>query len=146
MKFRKLRIAWLVFWGLACVLVIMLWVRSHARHDVVFGQLTSGLCFYLESSPSQLEVFVGHSTFRWAVQSQRYYGTSTETKYPIWTGFTFRHRPLRYTFVDIPYWSLAGFMAVLALAAAPRRFSLRTLLIAMTLFALLFGLVVYAIR
>src|SRR6478735_11109675 len=29
MRFRKLRIAWSVFWGLACLLLIVLWVRSY---------------------------------------------------------------------------------------------------------------------
>src|SRR3954447_22406762 len=28
-KFRKLRIAWSVSWGLSCVLLVVLWVRSH---------------------------------------------------------------------------------------------------------------------
>ena len=34
MRFRKLRIAWSVFWGLAAVLLIVLWVRSYStmRH------------------------------------------------------------------------------------------------------------------
>src|SRR3954470_19207851 len=35
MRFRKLRIAWSVFWGLACVLLIVLWGRSYWRWDVV---------------------------------------------------------------------------------------------------------------
>src|SRR4051812_22362745 len=29
MRFRKLRVAWSVFWGVACVLLIVLWVRSY---------------------------------------------------------------------------------------------------------------------
>src|SRR4051812_41646326 len=29
MRFRTLRIAWSVFWGLACVLLVVLWVRSY---------------------------------------------------------------------------------------------------------------------
>ena len=29
MRFRKLRIAWSVVWGIACVLLIVLWVRSY---------------------------------------------------------------------------------------------------------------------
>ena len=33
MRFRKLRIAWSVFWGLACVLLIVLWVRSYWFFD-----------------------------------------------------------------------------------------------------------------
>src|SRR3954447_2071315 len=28
MRFRKLRVAWSIFWGLACVLLIMLWLLS----------------------------------------------------------------------------------------------------------------------
>src|SRR3954453_22001270 len=35
MRFRKLRIACSVFWGLACVLVICLWVQSHFVVDAI---------------------------------------------------------------------------------------------------------------
>src|SRR3954470_16105716 len=35
LRFRKLRIAWSVFWGLACVLLVVLWVRSYWRFDTV---------------------------------------------------------------------------------------------------------------
>ena len=48
MRFRKLRIAWSVGWGVACLLLIALWVRSYwwvegvsvtngPRHSVVIG-------------------------------------------------------------------------------------------------------------
>ena len=33
MKHRKLRIAWSVVWSLACVLLIVLWVRSYHIWD-----------------------------------------------------------------------------------------------------------------
>src|SRR5262245_16243948 len=33
MRFRKLRIAWSVVWGIAAVLLIVLWVRSFNRFD-----------------------------------------------------------------------------------------------------------------
>src|SRR5689334_14707894 len=33
MRFRKLRIAWSVFWGLACVLLTVLWLRSYWCFD-----------------------------------------------------------------------------------------------------------------
>src|SRR4051794_1070164 len=35
MKFRKLRIAWSMAWGLACVLLIVLWVRSYKYVDTL---------------------------------------------------------------------------------------------------------------
>jgi len=37
MRFRKLRIAWSVFWGLACVLLLALWVRSYWDSDSLSG-------------------------------------------------------------------------------------------------------------
>src|SRR3954469_10763909 len=33
MRFRKPRIAWSVFWGVACVLLVVLWVRSYQQLD-----------------------------------------------------------------------------------------------------------------
>ena len=39
MRFRKLRIAWSVVWGLAAVLPIVLWVRSYSRIDALRGLL-----------------------------------------------------------------------------------------------------------
>src|SRR5689334_18375262 len=35
MRFRKLRIVWSVFWGIACVLLIALWVRSYWFSDTI---------------------------------------------------------------------------------------------------------------
>src|SRR3954447_9768164 len=35
LKYRKLRIAWSVFWGLTCVLLVVLWVRSYWCEDVL---------------------------------------------------------------------------------------------------------------
>jgi hypothetical protein len=34
LRYRKLRIVWSVGWGIACVLLIALWVRSYWRMDV----------------------------------------------------------------------------------------------------------------
>jgi hypothetical protein len=39
MKFRKLRITWTVFCGIACVLLFALWVRSYRRVDELRGRL-----------------------------------------------------------------------------------------------------------
>src|SRR4051794_27557103 len=33
LRFRKLRITWSMFWGLACVLLVVLWTRSHFQRD-----------------------------------------------------------------------------------------------------------------
>src|SRR3954465_12938116 len=42
MRFRKLRIAWSVFWGVVCVLLIVLWVRSYSTRDEVIENLLEG--------------------------------------------------------------------------------------------------------
>jgi hypothetical protein len=59
-------------------------------------------------------------------------------------GFAYHATPW-YRMYRVPYWFLAGFAAMLA--AAPwfrwsKRFSLRTMLIAMTLIAVLLGMIV----
>ncbi len=36
MRFRKLRIAWSVVCGIACVLLVVFWVRSYFKVDYVF--------------------------------------------------------------------------------------------------------------
>jgi hypothetical protein len=38
MRFRKLRIAWSVFWGLACVLPVVLWVKDYRTTRLVASQ------------------------------------------------------------------------------------------------------------
>src|SRR5690349_13714393 len=35
LRFRNLRIGWSIIWGLACVLLIVLWVRSYWRFDQI---------------------------------------------------------------------------------------------------------------
>src|SRR6476660_6623621 len=42
MKFRKLRIAWSAVWGIACVLLIALWVRSY-QCVIMFGLNSTSL-------------------------------------------------------------------------------------------------------
>jgi hypothetical protein len=44
MRFRKLRIAWSVAWGLLAVLLVVLWVRSYWHQDELVGSIgTTGL-------------------------------------------------------------------------------------------------------
>src|SRR6476659_5097631 len=35
MRFRKLRIAWSAWWGLACLLLIVLWVRNYEGEGII---------------------------------------------------------------------------------------------------------------
>src|SRR4051812_22810683 len=58
MKLRNLRIAWSVFWGLACVLLVVLWVRSYSWVDLSELQLPKGRISSITSTP-------GHLTLIW---------------------------------------------------------------------------------
>src|SRR3954466_661269 len=44
-RFRKLRIAWSAFWGIACLLFIVLWVRSYSHNDVIVKNVSSRFLF-----------------------------------------------------------------------------------------------------
>jgi hypothetical protein len=148
MRFRKLRIAWTVFWGLACILLIVLWVRSHAIRDSAFWPKNK---FGMEINSMK-----GHAVL--FVVFQPFPNEQTKVLHEKITpndelrvkrgilGFLYDPEVDRFS-VHVPFWFLA--LTLAAVAAAPwirwsRRFTLRTLLIATTLVALVLGLAVYA--
>jgi hypothetical protein len=162
MKFRKLRIAWSVFWGVACMLLIVLWLRSYFWHDRATIPILNATVFEVASWDGELRM----SAYTWnpprapdlvSTEIQRWWnrgedGNVIRSSDELPNGrssFAFRQ-----THLGCSAFAPHLFAAVLpfVFAAVPwcpwwsSRFSLRTLLIAMTLSALLFGLVVYASR
>jgi hypothetical protein len=143
LRFRKLRIAWSVGCGIACLLLIALWVRSYQYCDRssivsrVFGFSTEGVLIFEWTGNLPLQQFFNSlmkDPSRSFVPQKGFLGFSTE-----W------HPDIRY--VQAPHWfpvSLATTLA--ALPWIHWRFSLRTLLIATTLMAVILGLIVYAVK
>jgi hypothetical protein len=148
--FRYLRIAWSVVCGIFCVLLIVLWVRSYWYVDIGFFKVTNGVFLYGGSMPG---------TFGFHIYPEEYVPTGMRhLPAEEWR----RARPKREglgllgTFriddqeVLVPYWFWLLIPA--AVAVAPwlpwwsKRFSLRTLLIAMTLVAVVLGLIVWLVR
>jgi hypothetical protein len=131
MRFRKLRIAWSVFWGLVAVLLIVLWVRSYSliSHNASPILIDWDLDGDHELSASNLNgrVYLSH----------RHINPYPEGK------FLVLENPI--TFLTLPYWFLVFTSA--AFGTLPwliqRRLSCRTLLIAMTLVATALGLIVW---
>jgi hypothetical protein len=117
MRFRKLCIAWSVLWGIDCVLLIVLWVRSYSQDDVL----------------------VHHANHRWIPVLESEDGR-----------LTYYLSVIPDSTLEIPYWVPVVFITALAIVPWIRqlrwRFSLRTLLIAMALIAVVLGLAVYAAR
>jgi hypothetical protein len=159
MKYRNLRIAWSVLWGVLAVLLVVLWVRSYQREDTLLtnvGRLTwivqinscdgrLNLLTHQEDAPSGIWL-------HWQCESpdltRRYEKALREVQIasnstPDPTFFVRLTRPFGMS-ARVPHWS--GVLLLFGLAAAPWlrwRFTLRTLLIATMLIAIVLGLIVW---
>jgi hypothetical protein len=147
-RFRKLRIAWSVAWGIACLLIVVLWVRSTAYVDVLTVRATSSRTLSIASIPGVLWITpngFNPTTNRWhrIVESADLWVRAGDNN-------VVTRRSLfgiMYRWLKIPYWFLASVTAAIsALPFLRWRFSLRTLLIAMTLVAVGLGVIVYSMR
>jgi hypothetical protein len=141
MKHRKLRIAWSVAWGIACVLLIALWVRSKSVCDQLWLR-------YRQSPDSVLHIVSesGRIVFEHHPVPDMYLGDPDDSgRRPSGLGF----QVLRWgsqTDVFIPDWFLILILGAIAAIPCLRlslRFSLRTLLIVTTLVAVGLGLIVW---
>jgi hypothetical protein len=154
MKYRKLRIAWSVVWGIAAALLIVLWVRGHFDADYVkFGRPKSGT-FDLISSEGEIWLYWNGDLADYTVEFRTIEpGVGVELPETSELGFAFDKDfsiSSPYWYVASPNWFLA--LACSALGVAPWirqlrwRFSLRTQLIAMTLIAVILGLAVWRLK
>jgi hypothetical protein len=149
MRYRKLRIAWSVGWGLACVLLIVLWVRSYWWVDNICGDV--GARYYLVCSfwgrteLNSLPENRGHGLKRNSYEV----GVTIEAPKKFEnSGFALSNGHGQLLVIAFPHWFLAtvfGCAAVLPWLpwGWSNRFSLRTLLIATTLVAVMLGAIVW---
>ena len=172
MSYRKLRIAWSVFWGLLAVLPLVAWARSYSRLDVI-GFPYTGMTYPANDWTWWTEVVSCRGQLAWEGSNLVKKGKSDWTwmtwpirggemdfeefsgkPLPSVLGFKYverspktAQRPSQYVFV-VPYYFPFFLTSSLSLAPwvryVPRRFSLRTLLITTTLVAVVLGIAVYA--
>ena len=142
MKYRKLRIAWSVVWCVVAVLLCVLWVRSHWWENWVayrtgtnvYGvSMRQGGIRATKIKTTARGWYVGRvpadDSWQWKPHSQ----------------FDVIER-LGVLYIYIPTWFVVAMSVVLASTPWLRfRFSLRTLLIATTLVAVVLG-IAYAMR
>jgi hypothetical protein len=146
MRFRKLRIAWSIFWGLAAVLLIVLWVRSYwilSSLDVSGGHrfTSSRGCVFIDEQfllagtrpKASQHKLLGHSVLHVLISGGAVKPNGVGTKLPLW--------PLVTIVAVLP---MAPW--ILIIPWLRWRFSLRALLIATTLVAIVLGLIVYLTR
>jgi hypothetical protein len=173
LKYRKLRIAWSVGWGVVCLLVVVLWVRSYTYWDRPHGAFGPWHGFYFNSIRGHVFLNImpeKNSTWAWmtipatSLTDTEATGEEFSATFPVSAGmpqtvyrFQFKWEfnilgigvvktpSVRY--VAMPYWFVAALIAVTAAVPwLPWRYSLRALLIAMTLAALVLGWAVYWLR
>jgi hypothetical protein len=156
MKFRKLRITWTVCCGIACMLLVVLWVRSYWRTDVVWKH--NGRNTYMISSRSSGIMLVTlpgkEGTFNWSYETRASNNTRSPVRTPTYSMWGFQYKDETDTLAKIlfvPSWFTFLLLAALTVVTSPWklvscRFSLRTLLIAITAIGVMLGLIVWAVR
>jgi hypothetical protein len=150
MKHRKLRIAWSVAWGVVAVLLIALWVRSYSSYDIMQGGNALGF-FRADSYRGIGKLLVATSQKRdipLTLHSSKTPGDSLPVDmqgfyFKIGNDFVSAGAPYLFHLLVI---SLLAIAPWLPLIRVPRRFSLRTMLIATTLAAIAMGLIVWATK
>jgi hypothetical protein len=147
MKFRKLRIAWSVGWGLFALLLCLLWVRSYWWLNQAQYKL---------SNTESLVVLSAGGTVSAAAMGSRAPIVSSFYSAPITDAEIESYQRIRWQFtfsrfnkeLRVPTWfAVLVCGSIVAIPWLPvKRFSLRTLLIVTTLVAVVLGLVVWARR
>jgi hypothetical protein len=152
MRFRKLRIAWSVLWGLACVLLVVLWVRSYWNREgfqlangnqFVSVELNAGVLRIRQIKPFGRNVPLHPYSWPRSIDDGIPRPFAHGTLGFGWSGFDNGME------VGVKCWWPVAIILALALTPWLRwsnRFSLRTLLIATTLVAVVLGLIVWATR
>ena len=135
---RRLRIAWSVFFGVLTVTLCLLWVSSYYSSATVWEWLPINRYVQVRSNYGGLEVIVTMEHH----PSQIHFDSVT-LDFRRWELVMYGGYPPRFS-VLTPHWLLVILSAVLtALPWLPFRFSLRTMLIATTLIAVVLGLSVW---
>ena len=145
MRYRKLRIAWSVGWGILAVLFCVLWVRSYWRADSLVISIAKTYQLELQSVPGRCIGFIAYAPSRPIEGFARHNSAPPEG-----AAHTFQTHgvlggdwPMQTAW--IAHWLAASSCASLGIAPWVRRarFSLRTLLIATTLVAVVLGMSVW---
>lgn len=143
-RYRKLRIAWSVFWGVVAALLVVLWVRSYWWYDFANGPIAN-TDFIIQQVSGIVHCAIGpsgvYTQFQFAIEP------ASIPPFVPYRQFDFGYNANQGWHVQLPHWFLL--LAVVILTALPSlpwlpsRFSLRILLIATTLVAVGLGVVVW---
>jgi hypothetical protein len=140
MKYRKLRIAWSAGCGIVCVLLCVLWMRSYYVLDC-FVRFNANRELVRVGSNSGTVYFVNMRNPVRPSFGKLSHGWHYDFLAPFAVDAPFEFTNAGELFVQVPIWLPVALFALAAYVPSMFwRFSLRTLLIAMTLVAAGFGL------
>jgi hypothetical protein len=158
MKYRKLRIAWSVACGVGCLLLVVLWVRSYWWQNWFQSVFSNSWSINCVSASGVVQWDYGPEPFSfekgWFFENSRIAerseaGFIEHQGEGIMVGISIPEPGMRFhgdwVQIGIPYWILLVLTGALG-ACAWIRFSLRALLIAMTLLIVGLGWAVSALR
>ncbi|HEY4234255.1 MAG TPA: hypothetical protein VGM76_12565 [Lacipirellulaceae bacterium] len=158
MRFRKLRIAWSVLWGITGVLFCVIWVHTIHKSDKAAAWISDSYYFYGDAFQNWMEVSIAKPKpqpaplFRMNYPGY-YYSNFVANPTPLTPPIHEWHIAASTAFgtpgveIRMPIW--LGVVSSVLLAAISwlpwwsNRFSLRTLLIATTLIAVAMGLIAW---
>ncbi len=146
-KFRSLRIAWMVTWGMLAVLLCVLWCRSHWYLDVLTKVNSAKIQTTIGSQLDGIYFvrFNAETAYKGTGNPYSSHGWRYKSLYPSYghEGWRFAWKSSRDIHIAVPHWFVALIAALIASAVRfGTRFSVRDLLIAMTAVAVLFGLAI----
>ena len=155
-RFRKLRIAWSVGCGVLCLLLIVLWVRSYWWVDFVDVAHAHNAASMQGRIIANIKLLENESvSWTWELSSLEVgkwikgWRGQPDVPWQVTVGLGVIRSPNRLGLV-MSHWFLAALAATIAALPWIRqvhwRFSLRTLLIATTLLALILGTIIATIR
>jgi hypothetical protein len=158
MKYRKLRIAFSITCGIACVLLVVLWIRSYRSCDLLRRNIL-GARLEVIAVEGRLKITRTGPQPNWIIGplpstlNYQLDQPEAETLVRHIRGFAnswgFGIERGKISAILVPYWFpviITGVVAGLPWLGIARRFSLRTLLIAMTLIGLILGLIIITTR
>ena len=146
--FRLLRITASAVCLVICTALTALWVRSYYSLDEMIGPISDSAWLAFGSTNGRLSVNLIQD-WQWTPPTQRIWKLNKYTPDSVYpkgvarpTCWEFKFTP---NYIFVPHWlpiALSGTLCVISWRGFPTRFSLRAILITMTLVAIVLGLIV----
>lgn len=156
---RRARIAASALFGVLTVLLVALWVRSYWWRDNLFIEISQLSYAQYSSEEGESAFLVTHSSGSkesrlvwfnpWELGHTRIEFFPFNGEYPRWMGFDMYWIDGDEWGIFVPHWFvclLTGAIAVMSANTKSKRFSIRTMLIAVTLVAIMLGLGAWIVR